>query len=123
MDDEQKFPYIMHKRTLIHVPNTKEARDKFGDEFVPITKEQADALSNDRAKAGVEIMRSVVAADNAAALAEAQARFAPPAGEPRPVEAPPAPVPPPPAPDPAPATASAAAVQTPPAWGAAKKAK
>jgi len=115
MDDEQKFPYIMHKRTLIHVPNTKEAREKFGDEFVPITKEQANALSKDRAKAGVEIMRSVVAADNAAALAEAQARYSAPAGELRPVEVPPAP-----APEPAPA--SAANTQA-PAWGAAKKAK
>lgn len=117
MDDEQKFPYIMHKRTLIHVPNTKEAREKFGDEFVPITKAQADTLSKDRARAGVEIMRSVVAADNAAALAEAQSRYADPAEELKPVEIPPAPA------EDTPPAVSTAPVQQAPAWGAAKKAK
>ena len=76
MDDETKFPFLMHKRTLLYVPNNRETREKFRDEYVPITAEQATALSKNRQKAGEEIMRAVVAADNAAAFAEIQARTA-----------------------------------------------
>ncbi len=113
MDDELKYPYLMHKRTLFHVPNNRETREKFGNEFVPITAEQAVALSKDRPKAGMEIMRSVVAADNAAAFAEAQARLS------KPEELTPAEPPRAAAPEPAPAVPAQGAS----AWGAVKKAK
>lgn len=111
MDDEKKFPFLMHKRTFFHVPNNAETRKLLGDEFVPITREQADELSKDRQSAGIKIMKAVVAADNLAALEEAKARAAAPTVE-DPVfrDA-----------DQESAAKEAADIQKPPAWGGRKE--
>lgn len=71
-----EYPFLMNKRNFLHVPNTPETMKAVGDNFVPITLEQALALDRDRAAEGLRIMRAVVAADNAAALREAEARIA-----------------------------------------------
>lgn len=71
-----EYPFLMNKRNFLHVPNTPETMKAVGDNFVPITLQQALALDRDRAAEGLRIMRAVVAADNAAALREAEARIA-----------------------------------------------
>lgn len=74
-----EHPYLMHKRTFGFCPNIPEVAKQHEGELVPITSEQAEQLSKDGPKAGLAIMRAIVAADNAAALKEAEARYAEPA--------------------------------------------
>ena len=67
-------PFLMHRDTLAFVLNTEAHRAVFGDAGIPITAEQARGLSGPgREGVAREILRAVVAADNAAALASLEA--------------------------------------------------
>jgi hypothetical protein len=78
MNKDMDKPYLMHKRTFGFCPNLPEIAKQHEGELIPINAEQAERLSKEGPKAGIAIMRAIVAADNAAALAEAEARFAEP---------------------------------------------
>jgi len=82
-------PYLMDKRNFHYVPNNPEIFKQHENDVIPITVEQAQALDREGRAAGLKILRAVVAADNAAALAEAEATAEP---VPAQAEAPAAPV-------------------------------
>lgn len=82
-----EYPYLMNKRSCRYVPNLPEIQKQYGADLVPITAEQALALDAEGKSAGVKILRAIVAADNAAALAEVEAGLEPePAPAPAPAE-------------------------------------
>lgn len=70
------YPYLMSRENFGYTYNTESNRKIGGDKFIPITAEQAADLSRRGKVAGVEILRAVVAADNAAALLRAEAEIA-----------------------------------------------
>lgn len=72
-----EYPYLMNKRSCRYVPNLPEIQKQYGSDLVPITAEQALALDAEGKSAGVKILRAIVAADNAAALAEVEAGLEP----------------------------------------------
>lgn len=73
MDYDPSFPYLMSKETLAYCPNNVHACKQYGDKFVPITREQALDIDRRGKAAGVDILRAVVARDNADALRRAEA--------------------------------------------------
>lgn len=73
MDYDPNFPYLMSKATLAYCPSNPHACKQYGDQFVPITAEQAADLDKRGKAAGADILRAVVARDNAEALRRAEA--------------------------------------------------
>ena len=72
MDYDPTYPYLMSKDTLDYCPNNAESCKQFGDSFVQITREQALDIDRRGKAAGVDILRAVVARDNADALRRAE---------------------------------------------------